>query len=222
MGNQQHNQANVAAREQSVLAMLRALVPNRPLTPNEMLRIAELQANHLLRHFQIETGAAPEEIVTELPRIRVVRELGLPVSGAAHWNGRYWVITISADEHQSRQRFSLMHEFKHVLDHTTKDFLYQDRPTSSAYEQAERVADYFAACLLMPKRVVKRLWFEGPQSIERMAEKLRVSPAAVRYRLDQLGLTDRPARCETARRTYPNRTTTRSKVFRPALAGGSR
>ena len=81
--------------------MLRALVPNRPLTPGETLRIAELQANHLLRHFQIETSRGPEEIVTELPRIRVIREDALPVSGAAHWNGRYWIITLSADEHSS-------------------------------------------------------------------------------------------------------------------------
>lgn len=163
MGNQLHNQASAAAREQSVLAMLRALVPNRPLTLGEALRIAELQANHLLRHFQIATVSVPEEIVRELPRIRVIREDGLPVSGAAHWNGRYWVITINADEPIYRQRFSVMHEFKHVLDHTTKHFVYQDRGFQTAAEQAERVADYFAACLLMPKRVVKRLWYQGNQ-----------------------------------------------------------
>ena len=56
MANTQLKQG-LAAREQSVLAMLRALVPNRPLTPSETLRIAELQANHLLRHFQIETAS---------------------------------------------------------------------------------------------------------------------------------------------------------------------
>ena len=206
----------------SVLALLRGLVPQRQLTFNEALRIAELQANHLLEHFSIDTAAVPDEIVSELPRIKIERERSLPVSGSAHWNGRYWVITLCADEHRSRQRFSLMHEFKHVLDHTTKDFLYQDRPTSSAYEQAERVADYFAACLLMPKRVVKRLWFEGPQSVEGLAEKLRVSPAAARYRLDQLGLTDRAARCETARHAYTSRTATRSMLRPPALAGGTR
>ena len=54
MASQQHNQGVAAAHEQSVLAMLRALVPNRPLTPSETLRIAELHANHLLRHFQID------------------------------------------------------------------------------------------------------------------------------------------------------------------------
>ena len=212
MGNQQQNQANAAAREQSVLAMLRALVPNRPLTPNEMLRIAELQANHLLRHFQIETAAAPEEIVTELPRIRVVRELGLPVSGAAHWNGRYWVITLCAEEPSLRQRFSLMHEFKHILDHTTRHVQYRDSAYGSAHEQAERVADYFAACVLMPKRVVKRLWFEPAQSITGLAGTLRVSTAALRYRLDQLGLIERTDRC-----SWP---ATSNRRLTPTSSGG--
>src|SRR5712691_6267477 len=161
-----------AAPERSVLAMLRALVPQRPLSPSETLRIAELQANRLLEHFQIGTAAVPEEVISELPRIRVVRENGLPISGSAHWDGRFWVIAISADEHPLRQRFSIAHEAKHVIDHTTKDWLYRDRPFQTAHEQAERVADYFAACLLMPKRVVKRAWFEGPQSIIELANKL--------------------------------------------------
>lgn len=206
----------------NVLALLRGLVPQRQLTSNEAFRIAELQANRLLEHFAIDTTAVPDEIVSELPRIKIEREHSLPVSGSAHWNGRYWVITLSADEHRLRQRFSLMHEFKHILDHTTKDFLCQDRPASSAHEQAERVADYFAACLLMPKRVVKSLWFQGRQDIANLADLLQVSPAALRYRLDQLGLTERPARCETARHSYANRAATRGQLLRPALAGGDR
>ena len=180
--------------QRSVLAMLRALVPQRPLLPSETLRLAELQANRLLEHFAISTTAVPEELITELPRILMLRE-PVPVSGSAYWNGRYWLITVSSDEPRSRQRFSLMHEFKHVLDHTTKQFLYRDRPFQSAHEQAERVADYFAACLLMPKRMVMRLWCSGHQDIAELAHKLEVSPAAVRYRLHQLGLTDSPQRC---------------------------
>jgi len=197
----------VGTREHSVLAMLRALVPQRQLTPSETLRVAELQANRLLRHFRIETSSVPEEIVSELPRIRVVREKGLPVSGAAHWNGRYWVITINAEEPVFRQRFSVMHEFKHVLDHTNKHFLYRNRPFQTAAEQAERVADYFAACLLMPKRVVKRLWCQGNQNIVRLAETLYVSRRALRYRLDQLGLTEPPGRCSWGTRTHRTGTT---------------
>jgi predicted ArsR family transcriptional regulator len=47
----------------------------------------------------------------------------------------------------------------------------------------------------MPKRIVKSLWFQGPQRTEHLVECLQVSPAAVRYRLDQLGLTERRTRC---------------------------
>jgi len=184
-----------AQAEQSVFAMLRSLVPQRPLTTGESLRIAELQANRLLQHFKIETPTVPEEIVSELPRVRVMRERFLPVSGSAHWNGHYWIIGVSADEHPHRQRFSLMHEFKHVLDHTSRHFLYQDTPYRTAAEQAERVADAFAAFVLMPKRVVKALWCQRHQNIEQLAALLQVSPQAFRYRLDQLGLTERPLRC---------------------------
>jgi Zn-dependent peptidase ImmA (M78 family) len=201
-----------SAHEQSVLAFLRALVPSRPLTPSEGLRLAELQANHLLHHFEIETNAVPEQIISELPRIRVIREDGLPVSGAAHWNGRYWIITVNADEPMFRQRFSVMHEFKHVLDHTTKQFLYHDRPFHTADEQAERVADYFAACLLMPKRVVKRLWCQGNQNMTELAKMLFVSNRALHYRLDQLGLLEPPTRCRSG--VGRGRT-----IARPVIAG---
>jgi predicted transcriptional regulator len=200
--------------ERSVLTLLRGLVPKRDVTPAEAYRIAELQANRLLEHLDVQTKAVPSEIVTDLPRIRVERERGLPVSGSAHWNGRYWIITVSADEHRLRQRFSLMHEFKHIVDHTTKDYLYRDRPGMTAHEQAERVADYFAACLLMPKRVVKRLWGERHQDILRLSETLQVSPAALRYRLDQLGLTERPSRCD--------RTTPPIRHLGAAVAGARR
>lgn len=207
-----HN-TNSTTNQRSVLASLRALVPQRYILPWEAMRLAELQANHLLRHFEIDGAAVPEQIVSEFPRVRVIREEGLPVSGAAHWNGRYWIITVNADEPLARQRFSLMHEFKHVLDHTTKHFLYHDRSFQTAGEQAERVADYFAACLLMPKRVVKRLWCQGDQNIALLAEKLGVSTQALRFRLDQLGLTEQPHRCD--------RRSVTPAVITPALVGRS-
>jgi Zn-dependent peptidase ImmA (M78 family) len=206
-----HN-TNSNTNHRSVLASLRALVPQRYLLPREALCIAELQANRLLRHFEID-GAVPERIVTEFPRVCVIREAGLPVSAAAHWNGRRWIITLNADEPLARQRFSLMHEFKHILDHTTEQFLYHDRAFQTADEQAERVADHFAACLLMPKKLVKRLWCQGNQNIPLLADKLGVSPTALRFRLDQLGLSDRPQRCD--------RRSITPAVITPALVGRS-
>lgn len=69
--------------------------------------------------------------------------------------------------------------------------LYVDRPGLSAAAQAEQAADYFAACLLMPRAWVKRAWSEGLQRLSELSQLFEVSPPAMARRLDHLGL--RPA-----------------------------
>jgi hypothetical protein len=54
----------------------------------------------------------------------------------------------------------------------------------------------------MPKKVVKRLWCQGHQNIVQLAGTLFVSPRALRFRLDQLGLTERPGRCSWPPRAH--------------------
>jgi Zn-dependent peptidase ImmA (M78 family) len=192
------------------LALLRDLVPHRRLTFAEALRIAELQANRLKEHFDIDTAEVASEIVTELPRVTVIFDADLPVSGSTHWNGSTWVITLNASEPPMRRRFSLMHEFKHLIDHTTRGYLY-GTDDSEAHERAERAADYFAACLLMQKRWVKRLWGERMQSITELARTFGVSTQAMRYRLNQLGLIE-TARRSCRPRTSPFATSHRQRV----------
>src|SRR4051794_5055222 len=100
----------------SVLASLRAMFPERPLRFSEALRIAELQATRLLELTGVEQPSVPNEVVTELPRVRVeVREL--PTSGVSFWDGQTWVIALNRSEPITRQRFTLLHEFKHIVDH---------------------------------------------------------------------------------------------------------
>jgi len=60
---------------------------------------------------------------------------------------------------------------------------------------AERLADHFAACLLTPKLLVKRYWGQGPRTVSSLAHRFGVSPQAMSYRLDQLGLTEPKSRC---------------------------
>jgi Zn-dependent peptidase ImmA (M78 family) len=196
--------------EGSVLALLRDLVPHRRLTFAEALRIAELQANRLKEHFDIDTAEVASEVVTELPRVTVIFDADLPVSGSTHWNGSTWVITLNASEPPMRRRFSLMHEFKHLIDHTTRGYLY-GTGDPEAHERAERAADYFAACLLMQKRWVKRLWGERMQSITELARTFGVSTQAMRYRLNQLGL------IETTRRSCPPRTSPFTRSHRQRM-----
>lgn len=181
--------------EVNVLAILRGLVPDRHLSYGEALQIAELQANKLKEHFGIDSAEVPTELITELPRITVDYDPDMPVSGSAHWNGYRWVITLNSSEPPLRRRFSMMHELKHIIDHTTRHHLYGRDDDPAARQRAERAAYHFAACLLMPKRWVKRLWGEGTQAITQMAAAFEVSHQAMRYRLDQLGLVDPPERC---------------------------
>ncbi len=58
------------------------------------------------------------------------------------------------------------------------------------------MADYFAAWVLMPKRLVKQRYCQGQQRIEDLAGEFGGSPAAMRYRLQQLGLVEGYRRCE--------------------------
>ena len=198
---------------QSVLKTLRTLMPARVLTYHEALQRAELQAGRLLALHQIQEGPVPIEIVTEQPCIRVKHSYDLPASGSAHWNGTDWIITLNAGEYEQRQRFSLLHEYKHILDHSTRHLIQGDpRSKLTAEQMAEKVADYFAACALMPKAWVKTAFCSETQSVEQLAAKFQVSPKAMSYRINQLGLTEPVDRCLTeqsrsraAGRPWPSR-----------------
>lgn len=182
----------------SVLARLRDVVPMRPLTPGEAIRIAELQAVKLLELSGTAAPSVPESIIASLPRIDVQRLCPIPVSGSAHWARGRWVIVLNGDEPPTRQRFSMAHEFKHVLDSAFVDFLYRPLPGQTSHARGEQVADYFAACLLMPRVWVKRSWGAGVQDVHELAAQFEVSPAAMKYRLMQLGMLQRTGRCAAA------------------------
>ena len=179
----------------TVLGVLRGLIPSRQLTYAEARTLAELQANRLRELTNIGGPYFPESIIAEWPRITLERRPSLPVSGLTYWQKGRWVIGINADEPLGRQRFSLCHEFKHVLDHTTKQNLYPANLLMTSSDKAEYVADYFAACLLMPKRLVKRLYGKGLRQSE-LAAEFGVTPRAMAVRLSQLGVTEPMRRCQ--------------------------
>src|SRR5665213_3449726 len=108
----------------SILGELRALAPRRALYFGEALKIAELQANHLLDMANINEAPVPTELIADLPRIHVELYDGLPVGGSAHWHNGRWIIRLAANDHPRRQRFSLAHEFAHVLSHPARDYLF--------------------------------------------------------------------------------------------------
>jgi Zn-dependent peptidase ImmA (M78 family) len=178
--------------ERAVLAILRAKAPHRALDLREAARVAEWQATTLLELAELSAPPTPASLITELPRVLVRSDVDLPVSGCTSWQNGRWVIILNAAEPLVRQRFSLAHEFKHVIDHRYRDELYIDRPGLPARAQAEQAADYFAACLLMPKRWLYRAWSAGHQRVSELSRLFGVSPQAMARRLEHLGLGKAP------------------------------
>lgn len=171
----------------STMRDLRAVVPRRPLDLRDCYRIAELQAAKL-RHLEADP-IYPTEAISELPRVQVIYEPNLPSSGMSFWDGRNWVIVLDQDEPPTRQRFTMLHEFKHILDHPSKNRMHLTEA------QTERLADYFAACVLMPKSKIKWALGSGEQRIDQLARVFGVSEPAMAYRLNQLGLVERTKHC---------------------------
>jgi hypothetical protein len=131
----------------SVLASLRALLPKRRLYLFEAMRIAELQANRLLELSGIRDIPVPIEVVTDLPRVRVDYEVDMPASGASDWDAQHktWVITLNALEPDTRQRLSILHEYKHIIDHGSAGLLPDGHGrTHYGLGQDEFLAEYFA------------------------------------------------------------------------------
>jgi hypothetical protein len=176
----------------SVLRTLRELMPIRMLTLSEAMQRAELQAARFLSLQGITFPNVPSEIVTLLPKIEVQLSSDMPASGSSHWEDGRWLINLNQFDHPTRQRFSLLHEYKHIVDHVFGNYIKDSvvkGETETHVQLAERVADHFAACVLMPKGWVKTAFCSRTQKISELAELFDVSPKAMNFRLTQLGLT---------------------------------
>jgi len=199
---------NTIPKTPSILASLRTLIPSRDCDFDEALAVAERQATKLADLLRARDGSFDGiqlHHIAELPRIQVVYD-SLPVSGMSYWNGQTWILAIAASDTPARQRFTLLHEFKHILDHGATARLYQGTAKRSAQTQAEQVADYFAGCALVPKTALKRAWGNGMQRLDALADFFGVSEPAMQVRLDQTGL---------SRETDPEPTPRRERCARP-------
>jgi Zn-dependent peptidase ImmA (M78 family) len=173
-----------------VLRQLRVLVPSRPVSYAAALRLSDRLARRLIELSGIQTMPVPVEIVTQLPRIEVEIDPYMPAltSGLSVWDahGAHWVISLNASEPRTRQRFTTLHEFFHIVVHNRAQAgLFR----ALSDRQVESLADYFAGCVLIPKRFLVRAWAAGVQRPELLAAAFAVSPRAVEVRLEQVHLT---------------------------------
>lgn len=133
----------------------------------------------------------------------VARKLGINVkyhsfsdniSGLFSRKGDRRIVAVNEDHNSHRQRFTIAHEIGHYLLHSEELLHYDTGKLEEIYFRADSVADYneteanrFAAELLMPAELVRRCVEDGIRSVEELASRFDVSPAAMRYRLVNLG-----------------------------------
>lgn len=179
----------------STVGHLRGLLPRRPVRVFEAFRVAEVQAYRLRILLGDNSPNFDTDQLASLPRIDVQLCGDIQASGLTRWESGAWRIQVNSTEPLVRQRFTLAHEFKHVLDAPALDTSYRSiHERIDSEQQIEAICDYFAACLLMPKRWVKRLWGEGVRDLAVLADVFDVSQIAMRRRLESIGLIDRQAR----------------------------
>ncbi len=183
----------------TIITRLRDLIPQRALDTREAMMIAEKQALHMRRLLDLHNEPLlPEGALRTLPGVHVETVTGLDVSGATRQVAGTWIVLLNQDEPPVRQRFSLAHELKHVIDDHAIDKLYPRQGWLTAKDRAEKVCDFFAACLLMPRPLVKRLYSQGVQNPLDLGRRFEVSPQAMNIRLHQIGLVDN-RRCDGVR-----------------------
>ncbi|HPF99017.1 MAG TPA: XRE family transcriptional regulator [Kiritimatiellia bacterium] len=117
------------------------------------------------------------------------------VSGAACRFGAFTTVLINRNEPEWRRNFDLAHELFHVLTWDTMpperiDYRSDAGPGRS---REERLADNFAAGLLMPRESVEKSWkrhaeLEIHARIMAVAREFQVSGKAAKIRLQNLGL----------------------------------
>lgn len=175
-------------------AELRGIAPKRALTYGQSLQVARWQAARLRSWTE---GTRPD-----INLIWLVKQRLVPVNFAPSYklgeesgmttdqvSGKLEMF-INEGEPDVRQRFSLLHEFKHVLDFDDASVLHSKLGRGNEKVKRvmiEAVANEFAAHVLMPTPMVKREWFTW-QDLSTVANIFNVSTEAMGYRLEKLGI----------------------------------
>jgi Zn-dependent peptidase ImmA (M78 family) len=182
--------------ERTVIEQVRDLMPRRPLSLTEAYSVAERQAYKLLELLEITAPQVTYDKLLQLPNLEIELEpsyLMPHFAGVSHFSKGHWVIFVDKNDILGRRRFTLAHEFKHVIDHPLDRLVYQrlgygDDERQQAHVEA--LCQHFAACFLMPKTWVKNSYANGVQDIYNLATLFQVSVSAMEVRLRQMGLLD--------------------------------
>lgn len=166
-------------------------------------RSIERRAEELLTDLGERLPPVPVEAIAVERGIEIQRRPGSPdISGLLYREDGRVVIGLNDDDGFVRQRFTIAHELGHFFLHEGNEVIHIDRDlrvnlrTRESHGGEEREANWFAAALLMPRELVRRVATEISEGrrqsdetlIGALAERFEVSRQAMGYRLLNLGL----------------------------------
>lgn len=183
----------------TVIEQVRDLMPRRPVSLMEAYSVAEHQAYQLLDLLGIHGPHVTYTELLRLPNIEIHLEpdyLLEHISGMSSFSNGHWLIIVDKNDVHGRRRFTLAHEFKHIIDHpldrlTYARFGYGNGQRRQAHIEA--ICQHFAACFLMPKTWVKNAYTNGVQDVYDLASLFQVSVSAMDTRLHSIGLLEDPS-----------------------------
>lgn len=156
----------------------------------------EAAARNVRDHCRVDTpGIEMEDVLDALGVPLYRREFPDALSALVVDAGdERYVIAVNERHHENRRRFSIAHELGHAVLRHESDY-YVDYWDNDAWEppgyrwEEEREANQFAAALLMDDRALRRDIADGIRDVHTLAERYKVSEAAMNFRLINLGLT---------------------------------
>lgn len=179
--------------QRPLLTSLRELIPDHELSLAELLTLIERQAATLRKLGCVKTSVLPSQVVTAQPSLWI-EDTELPIAGYRYWNPHQhrWTICLNHDEPEVTRRFTLLHQFAHILWHGYEPTLFPNLPLAKRHRLAEHAADLFAGEALLPRHLVTDAYQRGLRSPAQLARLFNVSTDTVRWKLTQMDLTAPP------------------------------
>ncbi len=131
-----------------------------------------------------------EELISKLDNIKIeYKDMDPSLSGSLSYQDGQWVMCINENHNIKRQRFTIAHELGHFMLHKNKNVEFKDSTffRGNEMDSIEYNANEFAARLLMPEEIVRKLISNGLKNIGELASKFGVSSAAMKHRVLSLG-----------------------------------
>lgn len=166
--------------------------------------IETLTEDLLLRFNQHQVSTDIEGIIANL-NIQLFKDaIDDSISGAAIIKGgeRKIIINTALNECNERRRFTMGHELGHIMLHADsklnvdqevlQQMYFRDGHSSQGFDPKEVEANYFSACILMPRSAVyeqlKNYPYIDELVVADLAKTFAVSPLSMSIRLGKLGI----------------------------------